>query len=503
MDDSILVFKEIRRPIEAIFFWSVGLCCLIVWNSIMSLSAFWQESFDSETNSYYPFVYMSGALVAFFSFDAFNRYFSFWLRIYGIPFLLIQFFMLMGTVQYISFLNKTAMIIIFYIIIFLLGFTNELFQFTLARYVSCFGYKPIAEYNAGSSLSGIIISALSLFQQIPNMQPSTALIFNQILVGLSQVICLAIFGLYFKFTEVNWTYNHKKQYTWYASAQTHAPKNSNQSKYGYLKGRSLEETNSNLENLSKSITLNKSVGNEECASPMRNNILKKTIDPFMTHIQNVDLECVREVSAESNTSTNLRSRIDSYNKPPPTHKDKAKKVLKEIGKPQDQKHIAQAFGSIKKIQILNFLQFIITFIVYPNYIFHLNLGTKAGWSYPLTVMVFGIFDFAGKLLNTFFTVNYSGGFVVLCQLRIQFVPQIFFSYFYKENWVFSSVLYGYLLVGLFAFSNGFCISTCFSLAATINDKSLIKVAMYLMIASMFIGITIGCSVPLILASFNV
>ena len=97
----------------------------------------------------------------------------------------------------------------------------------------------------------------------------------------------------------------------------------------------MEETNSNLENLSKSITLNKSVGNEECASPMRNNILKKTIDPFMTHIQNVDLECVREVSAESNTSTNLRSRIDSYNKPPPTHKDKAKKVLKEIGKPQD------------------------------------------------------------------------------------------------------------------------------------------------------------------------
>jgi len=68
------------------------------------------------------------------------------------------------------------------------------------------------------------------------------------------------------------------------------------------------------------------------------------------------------------------------------------------------------------------MQFILTFVVYPNYCFELNLGTDGGWKYPLTTMVFAIFDFAGKILNTFFKIKYSFGFLLLCLSRIVFVP---------------------------------------------------------------------------------
>ena len=57
--------------------------------------------------------------------------------------------------------DKNLKIILFYIVIFFQGFANETFQFTIGRYVSCFGYKPLAEFNAGTSLSSIVVSGLS------------------------------------------------------------------------------------------------------------------------------------------------------------------------------------------------------------------------------------------------------------------------------------------------------------------------------------------------------
>ena len=69
-------------------------------------------------------------------------------------------------------------VVLFYAIVFIQGFANETFQFTLGRYVSCFGYKPLAEFNAGTSLSSIIVSAISCIIQFTGSSDSWKLIWN-------------------------------------------------------------------------------------------------------------------------------------------------------------------------------------------------------------------------------------------------------------------------------------------------------------------------------------
>ena len=84
-----------RTFLQIAFFWICGICCLITWNSIMSLSGFWTAKFSNTINTYYAFMYMFGALCSFFTFDCLNKIFSFYLRIYLTPIIMSLSFVLL------------------------------------------------------------------------------------------------------------------------------------------------------------------------------------------------------------------------------------------------------------------------------------------------------------------------------------------------------------------------------------------------------------------------
>jgi len=80
-------------------------------------------------------------------------------------------------------------------------------------------------------------------------------------------------------------------------------------------------------------------------------------------------------------------------------------IIYELGKPQDFKHIKAAWKVVWKLCVLNFLMFAITFSIYPNFCFTLNLGTQEAWKYPLVVLIYSCADFSGKVLNSLIAIK--------------------------------------------------------------------------------------------------
>jgi hypothetical protein len=158
-----------RAFLEPLFFWASGVICLITFSSIMGLSAYWEDRWSANINTYYPFVYMAGATISFLLFDCYNRAISFFLRIYLIPSLMVLglvFLCVLGEL-----VDKgTLKNVLFCVTVFLAGFLNEAMQFTLVRYVffgfnkfrycSSLGYREMAEYNNGTSLSSVLVGIL-------------------------------------------------------------------------------------------------------------------------------------------------------------------------------------------------------------------------------------------------------------------------------------------------------------------------------------------------------
>jgi len=177
-------------------------------------------------------------------------------------------------------------------------------------------------------------------------------------------------------------------------------------------------------------------------------------------------------------------------------------TLKSMEKKQSIKNIFDAWKVVWKLCCMNFLQFAITFSVYPNFVFDLNLGTTAPWRFPLIVLIYSCMDFIGKLINTYMQMREGMLFWIICYTRIVFVPLFMLTHFYKNNPVLSSIYFGIGLQLLMAFSNGVCVSACFSIASEKGIKEIRMVTGYLMVASMFFGITFGCIWPIIISNLE-
>ena len=52
--------------------------------------------------------------------------------------------------------------LIFLLVVFFQGYSNELMQFTIFRYVVNFGYSDVSKYNNGTSISSVLTSLLAL-----------------------------------------------------------------------------------------------------------------------------------------------------------------------------------------------------------------------------------------------------------------------------------------------------------------------------------------------------
>ena len=185
--------------IYKIFFWTAGVSCLVVWSSIMSINSYWSARFSQNVATYFPFVYMAGALISFLSFIKLNNLISLNKRIFVPPiYLCISFIVvaIIGELMDKSVVKET----IFYVIIFLNGFVSELFQFSISSYVFCFGYYEIAAFTNGTSLAALICSTLSfiIFLTVDANDYFLQITLNVVMISIVLALALLVFYLYFK-----------------------------------------------------------------------------------------------------------------------------------------------------------------------------------------------------------------------------------------------------------------------------------------------------------------
>jgi hypothetical protein len=140
----------------------------------------------------------------------------------------------------------------------------------------------------------------------------------------------------------------------------------------------------------------------------------------------------------------------------------------------------------------------VTYVVYPNLCFELNIGTKENWKYPLVIFIFSFIDFTGKTLNSKVQLKEGWLFYIVGVLRLGFVPLFLFPHYFKEVEFLHTVWYGFGAIVLCAFSNGIICSAGFSIPAEVGPQEIRKVSSYLMLTGMFLGITFGSFWPILI-----
>jgi len=145
------------------FFWFAGMASLFIWNSILSLSQYWNTKFKDGIDAYFPFFYFAGSFCNFFVFDCINKVLPFKLQLWIIP-------SFMALCFYLEFLVAETMkgddlensrVTIFLVIIFLQGFANNILQTSLGRFCFNFRVNDITNYSSGTALIGILCAILA------------------------------------------------------------------------------------------------------------------------------------------------------------------------------------------------------------------------------------------------------------------------------------------------------------------------------------------------------
>lgn len=180
------------------------------------------------------------------------------------------------------------------------------------------------------------------------------------------------------------------------------------------------------------------------------------------------------------------------------YQKKVKLVMQDLGEKQDLNLVLTCLKWNWKTAIIQFINNAVTYVIYPNYCFKLNIGTQEKWMYPLVILIFSLMDFCGKTLNS--KIQIKEGIVFYCVgiLRIGFLVFFLLPVYVTGNAVMGSVWYGVGMIVLCGFSNGIIVSACFSIPAEVGPQEIRKVSSYLMLTAMFLGITFGSFWPIIL-----
>ena len=107
---------KIDHPITwNLFFWFGGMVSLFIWNSILSLSNYWNVKFLDGMDAWYPFFYFGGSFANFFVFDPINRCMSFKAQLIIVPsYLLLAFFVIFLVAEFMEGDHlQTARVVIF------------------------------------------------------------------------------------------------------------------------------------------------------------------------------------------------------------------------------------------------------------------------------------------------------------------------------------------------------------------------------------------------------
>ena len=155
---------ESNHLLWRVFFYAAGLSTLFVWNSIMSLNAYWESKFGANVSRFYGFTFMGGEIFNFICFNIMRRIMSFRLAIILCPILVtIGFYVELIVGEYIDYdKNPTLKLSIFLAMIFTQGLLNNFLQLSLGRFVFNFSGQDITSYNSGTAVAGFLCASISL-----------------------------------------------------------------------------------------------------------------------------------------------------------------------------------------------------------------------------------------------------------------------------------------------------------------------------------------------------
>ena len=141
------------------FFLFAGMIMTFVFNSVISLSAYWNDRILEGIDSWYPFYFYTGSILNFLIYEQINQCMSFKQQIFGIPiFIALMFYALVFMGEYMEKCHlKTG---VFLLIIFLLGFINNIQMTTLGRFCMNFRQRDISTYVSGTAIIGILSAVI-------------------------------------------------------------------------------------------------------------------------------------------------------------------------------------------------------------------------------------------------------------------------------------------------------------------------------------------------------
>jgi len=190
-----------RRTIHYVFFWAAGIATLFVWNCMLSLTGYLKTRIHHTVDDYYGFYFNFGGFIAFFLVDRVERIVSLRYLLMTVPCALVAIFT--GVYIMAEKLNNGEpsenKLNLFFAIITVAGFTNNLMQTTVIRHTFKFTYIEVSYYNAGSALAGILsnVIALALAYILDPTQVSQSGLVYLVFLIITLIIILFVFSKYF------------------------------------------------------------------------------------------------------------------------------------------------------------------------------------------------------------------------------------------------------------------------------------------------------------------
>jgi len=153
--------EDVTKDKLWVTFWLfTGISTLFVWNSVMSLTAYWTSHIQDGIQNIYGFYFMLGSFVGFFFYNPINKCFTYKSSSIIYPTVMTIIFILNLIVgQFIE--SSQAKAIIFLIFCFTQGFINNMVQLNQTRLMVGFGAKEGILYNAGTGIAGCGCSLLN------------------------------------------------------------------------------------------------------------------------------------------------------------------------------------------------------------------------------------------------------------------------------------------------------------------------------------------------------
>jgi hypothetical protein len=181
------VQEDVTKDKLWVTFWLfTGISTLFVWNSVMSLTAYWTAQIQPGIQNVYGFYFMLGSFIGFFFFNPINKRLTYKTSVIIYPAIMTVIFifnLIMG--EFIE--NQSVKAVVFLILCFTQGFINNMVQLNQTRLMVGFGSKEGILYNAGTGIAGC---GCSLLNFVLTFTPLSVTM--QYCIYLALVVCLLV-----------------------------------------------------------------------------------------------------------------------------------------------------------------------------------------------------------------------------------------------------------------------------------------------------------------------